>query len=133
MSRQRSTPRSERVDFHIGQRLRQRRLALNMDGPTLDRTLEASPGTVDRFERGKRAVGASHLFRLSQALDVPVSYFFEGLPQTAAKHGGAAPDPQLDGEIARFLRVYASVSDVELRKRLFNLVKSVADSQLEGG
>jgi transcriptional regulator with XRE-family HTH domain len=34
---------------------------------------------VQKYERGTNRVGASRLWRLSQVLEVPVSYFFEGM------------------------------------------------------
>ena len=34
---------------------------------------------VQKYERGTNRVGASRLWRLSQVLDVPVSFFFDGL------------------------------------------------------
>ena len=34
---------------------------------------------VQKYERGTNRVGASRLWRLSQVLDVPVGFFFDGL------------------------------------------------------
>ena len=119
------------VDIHIGRRLRRRRLALKLDGAAVDRSLGESPGTVERFESGRKAVGASHLLLLSRALGVPVSYFFAGLPKTAATGSAAPPDTESEKELNRFLRAYSSLADDDVRKRLFNLVKSVADGTVK--
>ena len=35
---------------------------------------------VQKYERGLNRVGASRLFDLSRALDVPISFFFDGMP-----------------------------------------------------
>ena len=40
-----------------------------------------------RCERGMNRIGASRLYELSRVLDVPVSYFFEGLEGSAVNFG----------------------------------------------
>ena len=44
---------------------------------------------VQKYERGVNRVGASRLFDLSRVLDVPISFFFDDMPEPlAGLHGG---------------------------------------------
>ena len=48
---------------------------------------------VQKYERGANRVGASRLWRMSEVLDVPVSFFYEGLTESSAQ-GEFAEDDQ---------------------------------------
>ena len=113
------------VDLHVGIRLRRQRRALNMDPDDLDRAIGEPPGTVARFEQGK-PIGAASLYRLGRALDVPPSFFFEGLPDPPVVEGVAPPDAALAAEGARLVRAYSAVSDVQARRDFLRLVQSIA-------
>ena len=73
-------PRSANpVDVHVGSRVRMRRQIMKMSQEKLGDQLGVTFQQVQKYERGANRVGASRLWRLSQVLDVPISFFFEGL------------------------------------------------------
>ncbi|GLQ20773.1 transcriptional regulator [Algimonas porphyrae] len=73
-------PRSANpVDVHVGARVRLRRQVMKMSQEKLGDQLGVTFQQVQKYERGTNRVGASRLWRLSQVLEVPVSYFFEGM------------------------------------------------------
>ncbi|MGB0907069.1 MAG: helix-turn-helix domain-containing protein [Maricaulaceae bacterium] len=75
-------PRSANpVDTHVGSRVRVRRQILKMSQEKLGDMLGVTFQQVQKYERGTNRVGASRLWKLSQVLDVPVSYFFDGLEE----------------------------------------------------
>jgi transcriptional regulator with XRE-family HTH domain len=119
------------IDRHVGGRLRRRRLELGMEATDLDRRIEHAPGTVARFEDGARTIGSGVLFRLGRALDVPVAYFFAGLPRLPAIRDAPLPDPEGDADLARFLRHFSSLRDDKVRASLLRLVRSIADGDFE--
>jgi len=96
---------------------------------------------VQKYERGANRIGASRLFDLSRVLDVPVSFFFddinptvvasvaEGVPglseQAAAPY---EPDPMMRRETLELVRAYYRVTDPQTRRRLFELVKAIANA-----
>jgi transcriptional regulator with XRE-family HTH domain len=47
---------------------------------------------VQKYERGANRVGASRLWKMSQVLDVPVDFFYEGLDEAAATANFAKGD-----------------------------------------
>lgn len=73
-------PRSANpVDVHVGARIRLRRQVLKMSQEKLGDQLGVTFQQVQKYERGTNRVGASRLWRLSQVLEVPISFFFDGM------------------------------------------------------
>ena len=88
------TPRSPNpVDLHVGTRVRLRRQILKMSQEKLGNALGVTFQQVQKYERGANRVGASRLWRMSEVLDVPVSFFYEGLTESSAQ-GEFAEDDQ---------------------------------------
>ena len=69
------------IDVHVGQRVRQRRTLLGYSQERLAEALNLTFQQVQKYERGANRVGAGRLYELAKALDVPVTYFFEELPE----------------------------------------------------
>lgn len=68
------------VDRHVGQRIRARRKALGLSQASLGEALGYSFQQAQKYENGANRVSASKLYETARCLGVPVSYFFEGLP-----------------------------------------------------
>jgi transcriptional regulator with XRE-family HTH domain len=97
---------------------------------------------IQKYERGTNRVGASRLFRLCQVLDVPVSYFFDEMQRetlaTSASLPGFAeaapepfehePDPMAKRETLSLVRYYYQITDPKLRRRVFELTRSLAET-----
>jgi transcriptional regulator with XRE-family HTH domain len=79
----------------IGRRLRARRRLLGLTQAAVGEACSLSFQQVHKYESGLMAISASRLWKLSNALGVPVSYFFEGLPAipSAAAPTDDAADP----------------------------------------
>ncbi|PHS79243.1 MAG: transcriptional regulator [Rhodospirillaceae bacterium] len=132
------TPRP--VDVHVGARLRQRRTLLGMSQEKLGEAVELTFQQIQKYERGANRIGASRLYQLGQVLDVSVSYFFEEMPGEVQKTRGdyAAPenseklesvqtsDPMARRETLELVRAYYRIEDPKVRKRIFELTKSIA-------
>ena len=71
---------SNPVDVHVGNRIRLRRTLLGMSQERLGNALGLTFQQVQKYERGRNRVGASRLYDLACVLDVPVAFFFTGLP-----------------------------------------------------
>ena len=83
------------VDAHIGQKIRTRRNLLGLTQTELADSAGITFQQVQKYEKGTNRVGASRLQQFSEALGVPPSYFFEGLPAVGKKQ----PAPQ-EGELS---------------------------------
>src|SRR5204862_7806940 len=79
------------IDVHVGNRVRLRRTLLGMSQERLAEQIGLTFQQVQKYERGANRVSASRLFDLSRMLDVPISFFFDDMPETlSAAHAGAA-------------------------------------------
>jgi len=94
---------------------------------------------IQKYERGTNRVGASRLFQLSRILDVPISFFFDDMADDIQKAGGRLAqgfsetppkpfkgDPLARRETLELVRAYYRITDPKVRKRLFELTKSLA-------
>ncbi len=87
---------------------------------------------VQKYERGANRVGASRLFELAKALNVPVSYFFDDLPdeeEAAPASAGAVSmdeDPMRRRETVELVRAYYRITDDSARRKLYELMRSIA-------
>lgn len=68
------------VDVHVGNRVRARRLEIDMTQEQLAEKLGLTFQQVQKYEKGTNRIGSSRLAQISAALRVPVSHFFEGAP-----------------------------------------------------
>ena len=67
------------VDVHVGSCIRLRRQVMKMSQERLADQLGVTFQQVQKYERGSNRVGASRLWKMSQVLDVPIGFFFDGL------------------------------------------------------
>ncbi len=99
---------------------------------------------VQKYERGVNRVGASRLFDLSRILDVPISFFYDNMPDAMAGVGAAVPaGERLRRAAGRFrrrraltkretlelVRAYYRITDPNVRKRMFDLMKSMGPAE----
>jgi len=141
--RRHRTEKPNPIDVHVGGRVRLRRTLLGMSQERLGEALGLTFQQVQKYERGTNRIGASRLYRVSQVLDVPVSFFFDEIDaQTARPAGTAAPSesaayepvPVREGETVirretlELVRAYYRISDPRIRRRLFDLTKAIANA-----
>src|SRR6187401_2926835 len=75
-----STKAPNPVDKYVGSRVRMRRIMLGMSQEKLGEALGLTFQQVQKYEKGTNRVGASRLQQISEVLQVPVAFFFEGRP-----------------------------------------------------
>ena len=123
------------VDVHVGSRVRLRRTLLGMSQEKLGEALGLTFQQVQKYERGVNRIGASRLFHLSQILDVPVSFFFDEMPELSpdampglaeTKQEEFQPDPLVKRETIELVRAYYKIGNPKARKRLFELTRAIS-------
>src|SRR3954469_22920004 len=75
----RNTGASQLANQHIGERIRLRRTLLGLSQSALGKALGLSFQQLQKYERGTSSIGAGQLCEVARALDVPVSFFYDGL------------------------------------------------------
>src|SRR6516225_7336935 len=122
------------TDQHVGSRVRMRRKMLAMSQEQLAEALGISCQQMQRCEKGANRIGASRLQQISQILQVPVAFFFEGAPNALAPHdssGSALSMAQIDDFISdsdglRLIGAFTRIDNADLRRRIVMLVQEIA-------
>ena len=131
------------IDVHVGKRVKLQRRLLGMSQDRLADLLGVTCQQVLKYERGINRIASSRLYELGQALDVPVSFFFDDMvcrqlpdivqdPLPGLAEGSEAFHPGTDdiqiiesSESLKLIRAYYQITDLRVRKRLFELIKSL--------
>ena len=134
---------SNPIDVHVGSRVRLRRTLLGLSQEKLGETVNLTFQQIQKYERGANRIGSSRLYELSRILDVTVSFFFDDMPDDVQAFGGGRnrtrgtadkaqaaiePEPLARRETLELVRAYYRITDKQVRKRLFELTKTLANS-----
>ena len=129
------------IDIHVGLRIRQRRIMIGLSQEQLGRRLGVSFQWLQKYERGTNRVGASRLFEIARALAAPVGFFFDEIPdnivrrysevapgpaESGENQGGVSPNTLDRRETLNLIRAYYRIEDAATRKRILELIKSMA-------
>ncbi|MGR3323302.1 MAG: helix-turn-helix domain-containing protein [Pseudooceanicola sp.] len=116
------------VDVHVGKRIRHRRWLVGMTQQQLAECVGIKFQQIQKYETGANRVSASRLWDIADALDVPVSFFFEGLDNDAATKDVADIPADLmgDKEALDLIRSYYAIPENQ-RRRLFELARVLSD------
>jgi transcriptional regulator with XRE-family HTH domain len=107
------------IDRHVGGRVRLRRLVMGLSQEKLGRAIGLTFQQVQKYEKGTNRIGASRLQQISETLEVPVAFFFEG---AAAALGTAEVTD--DGASLAYVSEFVSSADGLALSRAFMTIKS---------
>jgi transcriptional regulator with XRE-family HTH domain len=120
------------IDLHLGKRLRRRRRLLGLTQQQLANSVGIRFQQIQKYECGANRISAARLWQLSEALETPVSYFYDGLAEAVARADAAE---ERSGEMFSrketldLIQAYYRLSE-RPRRRLLDLAKSL-DSENE--
>ena len=121
------------IDLHLGRRLRRRRRLLGLTQQQVADVVGIRFQQVQKYECGANRVSAARLWQLSEALQAPVAYFYDGLEAArvraeAANDGGERPGEEVEvlarKETLDLVRAYYQLG-ARPRRRLLDLAKSL--------
>lgn len=127
------------VDLHVGSRIRMRRKILGVSQERLAESLSLTFQQVQKYERGTNRVSASKLYEIAGALQVQVSYFFEGLADPCAgesENAAATTEPFIQEflmtpEGLELAGLFPKITRARVRRRVLDLVRSMAEEGVE--
>jgi transcriptional regulator with XRE-family HTH domain len=129
------------IDMHVGKRIRLRRTLLGMSQEQLGTELNITFQQVQKYERGANRVSASRLWDIGQILDAPIDYFFDDMSEVTMRNSprrvsrgsedqeivdDQTKDPMARRETLELVRTYYSIKKPLVRKRVSDMVKSIA-------
>jgi transcriptional regulator with XRE-family HTH domain len=121
------------IDKHVGSRVRMRRMMLSMSQEKLGDALGLTFQQVQKYEKGTNRIGASRLQRISEVLQVPPAFFFEGAPSLHGDTNGLGEVPS-PAYVSDFLatsdglaltKAFVQIKDGKLRRRIVDLVEAM--------
>jgi transcriptional regulator with XRE-family HTH domain len=129
------------VDIYVGSRVRRQRVILGMTQESLGLALGLTLQQIHKYESGENRICASRLWGLSGILGCTVSFFFEDMDILTAdssprKLASLTLDTTALGnqndivpESLEFVRTYYRIHDPRLRRRIYDLVHTLAAAQ----
>jgi transcriptional regulator with XRE-family HTH domain len=117
------------TDTHVGKRVRMRRLMLDMSQTNLGDALGLTFQQVQKYEKGANRVGASRLQHIAHILQVPASFFFEGLPlptETSSEEGAYIDHFLATSDGLSLTKHFMRIKDPKTRRRIVDLVEHIA-------
>jgi transcriptional regulator with XRE-family HTH domain len=128
------------IDVHVGGRIRLRRTLLGISQEALAKGIGLTFQQIQKYEKGDNRVSSSRLVDIADALEVSVPYFFAEMSTGVGAQSPAAllkagqrptaidneDDPLARRETLELVRAYYRIADPAVRKRLRELVSSIA-------
>jgi transcriptional regulator with XRE-family HTH domain len=87
------------IDDHVGSRIRERRIMLGLTQQQLAEMIGVTYQQAHKYERGINRVSAGRLYQIAGVLNVPITYFYDGVGEAAPRP--AQPHQRMLLEIAR--------------------------------
>lgn len=125
------------IDRYVGSKVRARRVGIRLSQTKLGEAIGVTFQQVQKYENGTNRIGASNLYKIAKTLGVDVAYFFEGVQEIAdsvmpdsADVGltSIKDDPLTSRDAIELMHNYYRVKDPDVRKRLAQFVKTLAQS-----
>jgi transcriptional regulator with XRE-family HTH domain len=128
------------IDVHVGNRVRMRRLMLDLTQMQLADGLGLTFQQVQKYEKGTNRISASRLHRLSHVLRVSVPFFFEGAPRELHLPELAEGGETIASDLAAFLatsdgvalaKAYTRIEDTKVRRAIVALAEQIVAEPAE--
>jgi transcriptional regulator with XRE-family HTH domain len=117
----------DEIDVHLGRRLRRRRRLLGLTQQELAGACGVRFQQIQKYECAANRMSAARLWQLAEVLEVPVSYFYEGLTREQREsmeretHGA---ESLASKETQDLIRAYYQLGE-RPRRRLLDLAKAM--------
>lgn len=126
------------IDVHVGGRVRMRRMLLGMSQDKLGDALGLTFQQVQKYEKGVNRIGASRIFEIAGALNVPIQFLYDDFvgqigisPGFAEGEEGAFMQLLHSPEGVQLCRHFSEIKDPKVRKRVLELVKTLSEGATE--
>ena len=124
------------IDKYVGNRVRERRLALGMSQSKLAEAVGLTFQQIQKYERGTNRISGSRLQQFANILNVSAAFFFEGAPNASSQRKTKAIDPSISN-VSEFIsssdglaliKAFRQIKDAKLRRGIVNLVEQICQT-----
>ena len=119
------------IDLHLGRRLRRRRRLLGLTQQQLASAVGIRFQQIQKYECGANRISAARLWQLSEALEIPIGYFYDGINEAQARKErepivaeARSGEVMARKETMDLIRAYYQLGE-RPRRRLLDLAKSL--------
>jgi transcriptional regulator with XRE-family HTH domain len=113
-------------DIELGKRIRLRRVEMKLSQDELGKELGVSFQQIQKYEKGVNRVGAARLPQIATALDVPVTFFYDGDGKTREVESLLFLDSSFS---LRLLRAYSKIKNQAIQRQFVALIESIAANE----
>jgi transcriptional regulator with XRE-family HTH domain len=119
----------DEIDIHLGRRLRRRRRLLGLTQQELAHACGVRFQQVQKYECAANRMSAARLWQLAEVLEVPVSYFYEGLTRDQRESleldtAQSSNETMASKETQDLIHAYYQLGE-RPRRRLLDLAKAM--------
>jgi transcriptional regulator with XRE-family HTH domain len=118
----RPSVRASDADRHVGSRIRERRIMLGQSQQQLAQLIGVTYQQAHKYERGLNRISAGRLYDIARVLNVPISWFFEGLSSSAPPME-ISPRQRMCLELARN---FAAIDNERHQEALSQMARALA-------
>ena len=128
------------IDAHIGQRVQLRRVMMGLSQKDLSEKCGVTFQQIQKYETAANRISASRLFELSTALEIPVSFFFIGLPGNIPEETRSgrlrvaepttAPDPLSKNESLKLINLYWKLPTNAQREMVMKMLMALTGGEV---
>ncbi len=131
MAKPKPKRRATSIDAYVGSRIRYARLMRGWTQTDLGERLKMSYQQIQKYESGANRISAGQLFRLTEILDVPLTFFYDEMPKEVA--GGSRTkmpvgDPGKAREQGKLLHWFNEIEDLKVRSSLVAVARAMAEA-----
>ena len=127
---------NDEIDVHLGRRLRRRRRLLGLTQQQLAGACGVRFQQIQKYECAANRMSAARLWQLADVLQVPVSYFYEGLVEAQTEASNQSENHEGQGgemfgrkETTDLIQAFYRLSE-RPRQRLLDLAKSLHEAEV---
>jgi transcriptional regulator with XRE-family HTH domain len=112
-----------------------RRMMLNLSQEKLGDALKLTFQQVQKYEKGTNRISASRLHQIAEILQVPVSFFFEGVPHSPGANPATLSEAPSPAYVSEFLaaadglsltKSFMRIKNSKTRRHIVALVEQMA-------
>lgn len=118
---------SDPLDVHVGNKIKVRRQELRMSQKTLSEEAGLPFEQLQSYEHGLERLAPDHLFSIAEALDVQISFLFEGSPVHLQEYMNSTSHEEISKEEVELATAYYRIKDFRIRKKVLDLAKQILD------
>jgi transcriptional regulator with XRE-family HTH domain len=127
------------IDELVGKKLKERRLYIGMSQEVLGNVSGVTFQQIQKYEKGQNRIGASRLYKIASALDVPISFFFNDIKGLDESNNGSAIYIAEAGEpfthentipskeINTLVKLYSKIKDKAVRKNIISIINNLSE------